>query len=80
MTKQKSEAEHAKEAAKAENEANKRKQSYERKAVRESDVVGEINPSQKVVPSSPDPYDPNRTENDPRINPHAPGGALQGKE
>lgn len=69
---------YAKDAAKRENADNKAKQRYEEKAVKDSDVTGEVTPDQKLVPSQPDPTSP-ATENDPRKNPKAPGGAEYGE-
>lgn len=69
---------YAKDAAKRENADNKAKQRYEEKAIKTSDVTGEVTPDQKLVPSQPDPTSP-AAENDPRVNPHAPGGALEDK-
>lgn len=70
---------YAKDAAKRENADNKAKQRYEEKAVKQSDVTGEVTPNQKLTPSQPDPTNPSNTEFDPRVNPHAPGGALEDK-
>lgn len=62
------------EEAKAENEMNAKKRKLEEKAVRDSDVKGEVELPIKTVPDSPNPSDPDRWENDPRKNPKAPGG------